>query len=308
MSGFYVLDVPEFASLIDAATKSGRCTVHAKRGHYQFVEFDNEIEYPAPRHAHERGGVVRLPDRRTRRQDHAFRWRAAQPPRNQRACSWPRRQMRAAARAGLSRGHAHRATDSPGTSHSAKDRVHPAIRCLRRRYQSAAPRRGCGGFIFLQRDHCQRDANLLDDARGGARPSLALASQYWPGARARDVASPARAGDRARIEWVVTDIADTPKLKGWIDHAPAAGSCVTTAWWRCGPSRGASSIGRANARESASSKQHLYSITSSARASSVGGTSRPSALAVLRLITSSYLVGACTGRSAGFSPLRMRST
>ena len=35
---------------------------------------------------------------------------------------------------------------------------------------------------------------------------------------------------------------------------------------------------------------------------------RPSAFAVLRLITSSYLVGACTGRSAGFSPLRMRST
>src|SRR5262249_27953152 len=52
----------------------------------------------------------------------------------------------------------------------------------------------------------------------------------------------------------------------------------------------------------------LHSITSSARASSVGGTSRPSALAVFRLITSSYLVGACTGRSAGFSPLRMRST
>src|SRR5262245_10176900 len=51
-----------------------------------------------------------------------------------------------------------------------------------------------------------------------------------------------------------------------------------------------------------------HSITSSARASSVGGRVRPSALAVLRLITSSYLVGACTGRSAGFSPLRMRST
>jgi hypothetical protein len=51
-----------------------------------------------------------------------------------------------------------------------------------------------------------------------------------------------------------------------------------------------------------------HSITSSARASRVGGTSRPSALAVLRLMISSYLVGACTGRSAGFSPLRMRST
>ena len=55
-------------------------------------------------------------------------------------------------------------------------------------------------------------------------------------------------------------------------------------------------------------RRRRYSITSSARASSVGGMSRPSALAVLRLITSSYLVGACTGRSAGFSPLRMRST
>jgi hypothetical protein len=50
-----------------------------------------------------------------------------------------------------------------------------------------------------------------------------------------------------------------------------------------------------------------YSITSSAVARRVGGTSRPSALAALRLMTSSYLVGACTGRSAGFSPLRMRS-
>jgi hypothetical protein len=45
-----------------------------------------------------------------------------------------------------------------------------------------------------------------------------------------------------------------------------------------------------------------HSITSSARASSVGGTSRPSALAVFRLMTNSYLVGACTGRSAGFPP------
>src|SRR5439155_2024889 len=41
------------------------------------------------------------------------------------------------------------------------------------------------------------------------------------------------------------------------------------------------------------SKAAPYSITSSARASSVSGTVRPSALAVLRLITRSYLVGAC---------------
>src|SRR5215468_2781206 len=55
------------------------------------------------------------------------------------------------------------------------------------------------------------------------------------------------------------------------------------------------------------SKIRAYSITSSARASNVVGTSRPSILAVFRLITTSYLVGACTGRSAAFSPLKMRS-
>src|SRR5262245_41961078 len=48
-----------------------------------------------------------------------------------------------------------------------------------------------------------------------------------------------------------------------------------------------------------------HSITSSARASTVVGISSPSVFAVLRLTTSSYLVGACTGSSAGFSPLRM---
>src|SRR5262245_110465 len=47
--------------------------------------------------------------------------------------------------------------------------------------------------------------------------------------------------------------------------------------------------------------QPLHSITSSASASTVGGMSRPSALAVFRLIASSNLVGCTTGRSAGFS-------
>src|SRR5437660_1366792 len=45
-----------------------------------------------------------------------------------------------------------------------------------------------------------------------------------------------------------------------------------------------------------------HSMTSSARASRVDGISMPRAFAVLRLIVNSYLVGACTGRSAGFSP------
>src|SRR3954454_24424333 len=49
-----------------------------------------------------------------------------------------------------------------------------------------------------------------------------------------------------------------------------------------------------------------HSITSSAMAISVGGISRPSAFAVFRLMANSNLVDCITGRSTGFSPLRIR--
>src|SRR5262249_57068897 len=49
-----------------------------------------------------------------------------------------------------------------------------------------------------------------------------------------------------------------------------------------------------------------YSITSSASASSVGGTSRPRALAVLRLMARSKSVGRNTGNLAGSTPRRIR--
>src|SRR5262249_5230314 len=51
-----------------------------------------------------------------------------------------------------------------------------------------------------------------------------------------------------------------------------------------------------------------HSITSSARASNVGGTSRSSALAVIRLTMRSNLVGCSIGISAGFAPRRILST
>src|SRR5262245_40015994 len=56
------------------------------------------------------------------------------------------------------------------------------------------------------------------------------------------------------------------------------------------------------------SKPGRYSITSSASASRVGGMSRPSVLAVLRLITRWNLVGCWIGRSAGLAPLRIWGT
>src|SRR5262249_36594006 len=49
---------------------------------------------------------------------------------------------------------------------------------------------------------------------------------------------------------------------------------------------------RSRAAEQRDELPPLHSITSSARASSIGGTSRSRALAVLRLMTSSYLFGA----------------
>src|SRR5262249_4824844 len=51
-----------------------------------------------------------------------------------------------------------------------------------------------------------------------------------------------------------------------------------------------------------------YSITLSALVSSVGGIVSPSALAVLRLVISSMIVGCSRGRSAGLAPLRILST
>src|SRR5262249_24239445 len=52
----------------------------------------------------------------------------------------------------------------------------------------------------------------------------------------------------------------------------------------------------------------LHSITSSARASRVSGRVRPSAFAVVRLMTRSNLVGCSTGRSPRLAPRRILST
>src|SRR5262245_14314919 len=49
----------------------------------------------------------------------------------------------------------------------------------------------------------------------------------------------------------------------------------------------------------------VHSIASSTLASSCGGTSMPSALAVCRLMTNWNFVDCSTGRSAGFAPLRI---
>jgi hypothetical protein len=86
-------------------------------------------------------------------------------------------------------------------------------------------------------------------------------------------------------------------------HVCRMGPQHLTKWTRR-PAACASGLGQQETL--ALQKRHHYSITSSAMASRLGGTVRPSALAVCRLITRSNLTARMTGRSAGFSPLRMR--
>ena len=65
---------------------------------------------------------------------------------------------------------------------------------------------------------------------------------------------------------------------------------------------------RCAAIQRAAAPGSAHSITSSARASSVGGMSRANALAVLRLTTNSNLVGCSTGRAEALAPFNIRST
>ena len=44
MSGFYILDVPEFSPILTAARRLPACRVHPGRAGYILVEFEGEIE------------------------------------------------------------------------------------------------------------------------------------------------------------------------------------------------------------------------------------------------------------------------
>jgi hypothetical protein len=72
------------------------------------------------------------------------------------------------------------------------------------------------------------------------------------------------------------------------------------------PRSGHSAVPEQCPQRANSGHRQPYSITASAVVNSDGGIVRPSALAVFRLITNSNFAGCTTGRSAGFSPLRIR--
>src|SRR6476469_8791014 len=154
----------------------------------------------------------------------------------------------------------------------------------------------------------------------GAKYSF-MTSSLWPATSRRRGTCPARTGCASRLG---RTISYATRARSFVaeglarigeDHElhllpqPTRGAAFQCE--RAVAARSARGAGGENRRRAAEQRDELaplHSITSSAVASSDGGTSRPSAFAVLRLMTSSYLVGACTGRSAAFSPLKIRST
>src|SRR5262245_39880882 len=81
---------------------------------------------------------------------------------------------------------------------------------------------------------------------------------------------------------------------------------------QAGPTRGLFLLGsqalRQRPRQSRAAESGCYSITSSARVSSIGDIWSPSSFAVLRLMASSMLVGNSIGKAEGLAPFSILST
>jgi hypothetical protein len=95
-------------------------------------------------------------------------------------------------------------------------------------------------------------------------------------------------------------------------HVPRLRTLALLRRWRSLPEQPTSCRRQRNLHncrpEQVQQTEQPYSITSSASASSLSGTVRTSALAVVRLMTSSNLVGCSTGMSATLAPCRILST
>src|SRR5215510_7527654 len=83
---------------------------------------------------------------------------------------------------------------------------------------------------------------------------------------------------------------------------------VTDAWHLSRCLRHSGDRRRCGAGEQGEELPPPHSMTSSARAKTTGGMVMPSAFAVLRLMTSSNLVGNSTGKSPGLLPFKILST
>ena len=112
-----------------------------------------------------------------------------------------------------------------------------------------------------------------------AKHSASQLSELWPGGQSKTLAEPMPDSGQKR---------KSPQARGMSAIPPKA--TLVERWDVC----------------FVSEIRAAYSIISSARPSNAGGIVMPRAFAVLRLMSRSTFVDCWTGRSAGFSPLRMR--
>jgi hypothetical protein len=137
-------------------------------------------------------------------------------------------------------------------------------------------------------------ARSLSTATGASRVSTVVSNLWVARDHVRSAHAPGRHCEGDHPSWTFTVPAEACGIASDSEHGRSRR-----------PLRGASHVDPSVGGLNLLGCKDLYSITLSAIASSVGGTSMPSALAVPKLIANMNLVACATGRSAGLAPLRI---
>src|ERR1700736_521755 len=164
----------------------------------------------------------------------------------------------------------------------------------RRTRERTLNRRPDVGYPRFRRDPFARD--VLLDPGGTAMPRMT--ALHMLGSTISTVSAPANSSFRGSITHPTQPLCTLRvRRRRRLTQHSLPGGLLGLTW-----------AGLAPADRASFARAFSYSITSSARASSVGGISSLSALAVLRLIKSSMWVGNSTGRSPGLAPFKILST
>ena len=182
------------------------------------------------------------------------------------------------------------------------------VRCLPMAFRCHSPLAETSARPVSEEQLCQRDYTIQRASKrphfclGGTSNSVRIGDRNWSEPRASSGDGESPGGIESSLEALFGHKTALPKEPSLQKLIPGSRLChrgrTTRVWSKRRfdrlPTTGRGGSGR------------RYSITSSAVVSSDGGIVRPSAFAVFRLMTNSNFVGCTTGRSAGFSPLRIR--